>query len=94
MKTIIYGIILTLLVTCGSVLGNPAIEALRSEIQQMEENIDINDFERHWKLNHILEEMVLREQNKELLEQWEADQKDVPCDSIHKDGWFCKKVRI
>ena len=94
MKTVICTILLTIMVFCGSVYGNPAIEALKGEIQQMEENIDINDFERHWKLNHILEEMVLREKYKDLLEQWEADQKDAPCDSIHRDGWFCKKVKI
>lgn len=94
MKSIIYIIILTLLFTCGSVYGNPAIQGLKDEIQRMEENIDINDFERHWKLNQILEEMVLREQYKDLLEQWEKEQRETPCTSIHRDGYFCKKVKI
>ena len=93
MKHIIFTI-LTILLFCGSVYGNPAIEALEDEIKRLEQLHDINDFERHWKLKEILESLKTQERDREIIKEWEDFMKESPCDTIFHDGFACEKVRV
>ena len=75
--------------------GVSPIEALKFEIERMEESPNIDDFERWWKLNEILREMVIQEANRETIRKWEELQRKTPCTNLDREtliNYDCVKV--
>ena len=96
MKHIIFTI-LTILLLCGSVYGNPAIEALRNELEIIRPTLNdkgVEELKRFNKLREILRSLEQQEKDNKVIRQWELEQKDSPCDTIFHDGFACEKVRI
>lgn len=98
MKKVIFTVILTLLVTCGSVYSNPAIDALEQEIDTLRQdlpNIGIEGLIRMNKLREILHSLQRQEKDAEVIREWEESQKDRPCNKIFDiEGNECKRVNI
>ena len=87
--------ILVLFCSFSAVQAVSPIEALKNEIQRMEKSPNIDDFERWWKLNEILREMVIQERDRAIIQEWEENQRKQPCKSLDRDTLFkydCVKV--
>ncbi len=87
MKTLIITILLTMVATCGTVYSNPAMDALRNEMEGLrplnEKSVD--DLKRFNKLREILQSMERQSKNNEVIRQWEQEQKEEPCISMYRD---------
>jgi len=98
MKSVICIILLTLLVTCGIVYGNPAIDALEQEMELIYPDIgsDMEVLEKYSKLREIRNSMVRQERDNEVVREWLEYQKaenEKPCISMFRQD--CKGgVRI
>jgi hypothetical protein len=97
MKKHLLIILLTVLIPCGSVIANPAIDALERQIEELQKEPKIEDFEKFWKLNDILKSMKRQEKSNQAIQEWMKSQEQEVCTSLDRNTlmWSdCEKVRI
>ena len=94
MKHIILTILTTLLL-CGTVYGNPAIEALEDEMDLIRPDISqsVELLKQYSKLREIRESLLRQQKNDEVIRQWEKELLEEPCDSLFRGKYDCEKVR-
>jgi hypothetical protein len=89
MKHIIF-ILLTILLFCGSVYGNPAIDALEKEMKSLYTGYtfkSIEDLKRYDKLREIRDSLVRQDKNNEIVKEWFEHQElqaQQPCESMFR----------
>ncbi len=89
MKTIICGILLTLLMMCGNVYSNSAMDALRSEMDALRPLAEqsMENLERFAKFREILQSMERQEKDNETIRQWDEYQsglEEEPCENMYR----------
>ncbi len=98
MKSVIYIILLTLFCSCGTIYGNPAIDALEQEMELLHPEIgsDMEKLERYSKLREIHRSMTQQEKDNQIVKEWVEYQERLdnePCKSMFRQD--CKGgVRI
>ena len=86
-----------MVLTCGNVYGNKAIDAIEQELEQLRPTLHlrgIDELKRFNKLREILKDLKQQEKDRETIRQWEEWINSLPCTDMNDESRQCEKFLI